>query len=62
MTSLEGQPQGTSEVGESDDDQRRRPGPLRWIGTHSVVRLARATGGGCWKSHLRYPLGAPNNS
>jgi fatty acid desaturase len=31
MTPLEGQPQGAPEVGESDDDQRRRPGPLRWI-------------------------------
>jgi len=55
MTPLEGQPQSAPEVGESDDDQRR--GPLRWIGTHSVVHLARATGGGCWKISPAVPVG-----
>jgi fatty acid desaturase len=31
MTSDEGQPRVGPEVGELDDGQRRRPGPLRWI-------------------------------
>jgi fatty acid desaturase len=31
MTPLDGQPQITPETGGTEDDQRRRPDPLRWI-------------------------------